>query len=109
MNKLYLISIIVLLISCQKEQAPKTNIPDWFLPQIETLENSVPCFDCTITQISYNNKIYYDLYCGHWSCIYCNVYDSTGKLMEWSQEEFNNFVANKKNEMVIWKCGDKIN
>ncbi len=108
MNKLYLISILVLLFSCQKEETPIQNVPDWFLPQIEELEKS-GCFGCSITQITYDKNIYYHSYCSISSCVYCNLYDSTGKLVEWDQEEFNNFLKNKKNEMVIWKCGDKIN
>jgi hypothetical protein len=39
--------------------------------------------------------------------MYCKLYDSSGKLVEWSQEEFNNFLAKKKDETVIWQCGDK--
>lgn len=110
MNKLYLISILfVLIVSCQKEETLSPIIPDWFLPQIEELEKSGDCFDCTITQITYENKKYYHLYCGYWSCIYCKLYDSNGNLVKWETEESNNFFKNKKNETVIWKCGDKIN
>lgn len=109
MNKLYLISILVLFLSCQKEETLIPNVPNWFLPQIEELEKSGECFDCTITQITYNNKTYYNLYCGLMSCVYCYLYDSTGKHKEWDTEEFNNFLKNKKDEIVIWKCGDKIN
>jgi len=109
MNKLYLISVVFLfLVSCQKEETPYQNVPDWLLPQIEELEKSEHCYDCTITQITYNREIYYHLYCGIWSCMYCKLYDKNGKLVNWEQEEFNKFIENKKNETVIWKCGDKI-
>ena len=108
MNKLYLITFIFLfLISCQKEETLNPDIPDWFLPQIEELEKSGQCYGCTITQITFNSKMYYHLYCGYWSCMYCNIYDNNGKLVEWVAEEFNNFLQNKNNEIVIWKCGDK--
>jgi hypothetical protein len=107
MNKQYLILVVLLLlISCQKEENPKPDVPDWFLPQIEQLESSGQFYGCSITQIMYDNKIYYHLYCGYWSCMYCKLYDNKGKLVEWQQEEFNNFLENKKNETVIWKCGD---
>jgi hypothetical protein len=110
MNKLYLISILFsVLVSCQKEETPISDVPDWFLPQIEELEKSGHCFDCTISEITYENKKYYHLYCGYWSCIYCKLYDSNGSLANWDTEEFNNFLKDKKDEMVIWKCGDKIN
>ena len=109
MNKLYLIPILFLiLVSCQKEETPSPNVPDWFIPQIEQLEKSGECYGCTITKITYNGKSYYHLYCSYWSCMYCNLYDNNGKLAEWDQEGFNNFVDNKKDEIVIWKCGDNI-
>lgn len=40
--------------------------------------------------------------------ICCNLYDSEGTLMEWNLEEFNKFVNNKKHEIIIWECGDKV-
>lgn len=108
MNKLYLISVVFLfLVSCHKEDTPNPDVPDWFLPQIEELEKSGQCFSCTIIQITYDSKIYYHLYCGYWSCMYCKLYDSKGKLVDWGLEEFNNFHKKKNNETVIWKCRDK--
>lgn len=82
MNKLHLISILFLiLISCHKEETPTPDVPDWFLPQIGELEKSGECFDCAITQITYDHNIYYHLYCGLWSCMYCKLYDSKGELV----------------------------
>ena len=111
MNKIVLISILLILfISCKKEETPETEIPEWFLPQIEELENSNQCFGCTITRLSYNNSTYYDLYCSYWSTLYRHLYDSEGNHIEWDNiEDYNHFMANKMDEKVIWKCGDKIN
>jgi len=110
MNKLYFIPILfIVLVTCQKEEIANPDVPDWFLPQIEELEKSGQCYGCEITQISYDNKTYYHLYCGYWSCMYCKLYDSKGKLVEWEVGEFNKFLENKQDEKVIWKCGDKLN
>ena len=98
--------ILLFLISCQKEETPISEVPDWFLPQIEKLEKSGECYGCTITKISYNNKIYYYLYCGYWSCIYCNLFDENGKLVEWETYDFSDFIENKIVGEIIWKCGD---
>ena len=98
--------IFLFLISCQKEDTPILDIPDWFLPQIGKLEKSGECAGCTITQITFNSNIYYHLYCSYSSCMYCNLFDENGKLVEWDTDEFNNFLANKYNEKIIWKCGD---
>jgi hypothetical protein len=94
------------LFSCEKEEVSETNVPDWFQPTIEELENSGECFGCTITKIPYNGEIYYHLYCGYWSCMYCNLYDSRGNLVDWDQEKFDHFLENKSEGEVIWKCGD---
>lgn len=106
--KHYIFSFLICLLigSCQKEETPAPNVPDWFQPQIKELESSGECYDCTITQITYFNKFYYHLYCGYWSCMYCKLYDNEGNLVEWENEDFNNFLENKNSEKVIWECGD---
>ena len=103
---IFLFLICILFVSCQKEETPKPDVPDWFIPQIEELESSGECYSCTITQITFNNKLYYELYCGYWSCMYCHLYDGEGELVDWEIEEFNNFLENKNSEKVIWNCGD---
>ena len=107
MNKSVLLIIFILLIvSCDKEESPSPEVPDFLRPQIEELENSGECYGCTITKISYNNSFYYHLYCGYWSCMYCNLYDNKGDQVQWAQEEFSDFLEHKTDEEVIWKCGD---
>lgn len=108
MNKLFLISTFLLLfISCKKEESQVAEVPEWFLPQIAELENSNQCFGCTITMITYNSATYYDLYCSYWSSLYQHLYDSEGNQIEWDNiEDFNDFIAHKRDEKIIWKCGD---
>ena len=111
MNKVYLITLLLFLfISCEKEETPVAEVPEWFRPQIEEMENSNQCFGCTITKLTYKDSTYYDLYCSYWSTRYRHLYDSEGNHIEWDNiEDFNDFYANKKDETIIWKCGDKIN
>ena len=105
MNKIYFFAFIaVFLLSCQKEDSSGNEIPDWFKSQIEQLEKSGTCFDCSITKIVYKQEIYYHLYCRIWSCMYCNLYNSNGNLVKWDQEKFSDFIKNKREEAVIWKC-----
>ena len=108
MNKIInFLAVILFLISCQKEEVVVSQVPDWFVPIIQNLENSGQCFDCSITRITYNNKTYYHLYCGLWSCMYCNLFDSQGNLVEWKEGEFDDFLKNKKDDTVIWQCNAK--
>ena len=108
MSRLFFIILVLVLFqfSCNKEETPPLEVPDFLHPQIEELENSGECYGCTITKISFNNSFYYHLYCGYWSCMYCNLYDNNGNLVQWEQEEFSDFLENKTVEQVIWKCGD---
>ena len=93
-----------LFFSCNKEEATETTIPEWFWPAIEELEKSGDCYGCSITQITYEKCTYYNLYCGFWSCMYCNLFDSEGNHINWETEEFNKFLSEKKDERIIWEC-----
>lgn len=105
-NHLLIILLLLFLVSCQKEELNE-EIPEWLKPRIEELQNSGECFGCTLAKISFNNSIYYNLYCGYWSCMYFNFYDNNGNLVEWNVVDFNNFLENNKNETIIWSCSDK--
>jgi len=106
MKKQILCLLLVFVFTfCAKEDIPP-EVPDWLLPTVEELENSGECYGCSITKISYNGEMYYHVYCGYWSCMYCNLYNSQGNLVDWDQEKFNHFLENKSEGDVIWKCGD---
>ena len=111
MKNLYLISILfIFLSSCEKQDKEdnfNSDIPEWIIPQIEELENSEHCFDCSLIRITFNNKFYYHVRCGFWSCMYCNIYDSSGKLVEWTDDSFNIFLLEKKDEVVLWTCPNR--
>lgn len=107
MNKLYLVSLLLFLfISCNEDETPQKEIPEWIQPIIENLDNSGECYGCSLAEINYNNKTYYHLYCSYWSCMYCNLYDSNGNTVEWETEDFSSFLTNKSDDVVIWRCGD---
>ena len=108
MKNLYLISFLfIFLVSCEKEETISSDIPEWLQPRIEELENLEHCFDCSLTRITFNNEFYYHIYCGLWSCVYCEMYDKNGKLVNWSADNFNNFLSEKKDEVVLWSCSNR--
>ena len=105
MKKIFLIAVTFLLsLSCQKDEISEPVIPEWLKPKIENFEKPGQCYGCSVTRIEYNNQWYYHLYCGIWSCMYCQLYNSEGNLVSWDQEQFNDFFRMKKNETVIWQC-----
>ncbi|MBT3385468.1 MAG: hypothetical protein HN778_19120 [Prolixibacteraceae bacterium] len=105
MKNLYpILFLFIFLVSCEKEENTISEIPEWLQSQIEELENSEYCFDCSLTKITFNNEFYYHIYCGFWSCMYCKLYDPNGELIDWSSDNFNNFLSEKKDEVVLWTC-----
>lgn len=105
MKNLYLISFLfIFIVSCEKEETVNSDIPEWLEPRIEELENSDLCEICSISKSIFQNKPYYHVFCGHWSCINCEVYDSTGKLVDWSEIDIVSFAESQKESIIIWSC-----
>ena len=106
MKNLYIISFLfIFLASCEKEDTLNSEIPEWIKPRIVELENFEHCFGCSLTRITYKNEYYYHIYCGLWSCSHCEMYSDNGKLVrEIEGFDFEDFFANKKDEVVLWSC-----
>jgi hypothetical protein len=98
--------VTLLILSCNKEETPVAENPDWLEIQIQELEtNEQHCWDCEITRYTYNNEYYYNIYCGYWSCIFCKLYNSNGQLTSEIEEfDFEEFHSSYDNETVIWSC-----
>lgn len=105
-NLLLLPLLLFFLVSCQKDEL-NTEIPEWLQPRIEELDKSSNCFDCELTRYTFNDEFYYHIYCGYWSCLYCELYNKNGNLVEWGVTDFNDFMSEKKDELVIWSCSEK--
>ncbi len=104
MRHFYFISFLfIFLVSCEKEETPNSEIPEWLEPRIEELENSKLCWGCSITRYTYHNEFYYNIYCGYMSCFFCELYDDNGELV-CEDFDFEDFIANKKDEVIIWGC-----
>ncbi len=102
---LFVLAIALFLLSCQKENTVIAEIPEWLEPRIVELENSDACFACSITRYTYHEEFYYSVYCGHWSCVMCEVYDSNGnRIVDEEQLDYEDFFENRKDETVIWNC-----
>ena len=107
MKNLYLISFLfIFLASCEKEETPKPEIPEWLEPRIEEIESMNLCATCSISRTNYQNQLYYHVYCGIWSCSHCEVYNSSGNLVDWSKINFEDFAESEKNAITIWSCSN---
>jgi hypothetical protein len=97
----FLISLFV--ISCEKDEKLPPN-PDWLNTMISRLENSsLP--GITINAYKWNKVYYYHVLNPISSCMFCEVYDYSGDLIRWSNEEIADFVKNGKLIKAVWEKG----
>ena len=101
----------LLLVACDKDDDPSSQeLPQWLQEEINGLVSSSSkinlCDVCNVDFIEFNGKRYYDLYCGHWSCRYCHLYDEDGILVEWSQEDWGDFIETHKVIRTVPMCRD---
>lgn len=94
-------------ISCHKEAETNVSkeIPAWLQLKIkELLPEQALCEISAVTFIEYNGKLYYHLYCGIWSCMYCQFFDEQGNRPVWSSEVWQDFEAKKREILVVPAC-----
>ena len=94
-------------ISCDKkdEITDADQFPAWLQTKIDELTSKQNiCKITDVTIIEYNGKTYYHIYCGLWSCMYCQLFDEKGNQPNWNTSEWNDFFANKKEVKVLPAC-----
>ncbi|MBN2805305.1 MAG: hypothetical protein JXR22_01485 [Prolixibacteraceae bacterium] len=80
--------------SCQKDQ--ETARPDWLNAKIDELISDDQCSISTVTVYDFEGEEYYNIYCGVWSCMFCQLYDAEGKAVNWDSEAFQKFHETSK-------------
>jgi hypothetical protein len=112
MNRLFIIACVIFLVgilSCEKkdETTSPDQFPEWLQAKITELTSKQDiCSITDVTVIEYNGKIYYHIYCGLWSCMYCHLFDEWGNRPEWETDEFNNFLNFQKVLKTLPACPD---
>jgi hypothetical protein len=106
---LFLTCIIILIgiLSCNKKEkiADTVEFPGWLHLKItELITDQHLCEITTVTFIEYNGNKYYHIYCGIWSCMYCQLFDEQGNRPDWGSKEWEDFMANKKQIWTVPAC-----
>ena len=110
MKRLILFAGILVLLSlsaCKKDKEATVNdqFPEWLQLKIdELIPDQNLCKITTITTIEFNGKKYYHIYCGIWSCMYCQLFDENGNRPVWEENVWNDFFANQKVIKEIPAC-----
>jgi len=109
MNRFTTILLIVFLLginSCKKEEnSAPDQFPEWLQSKItELVPDQNLCEITNVTIIEYNGKKYYHVYCGIWSCMYCQLFDELGNHPIWETNEFSDFLKNLKVIKTVPAC-----
>jgi hypothetical protein len=105
---LVFIAAFLALFSCHKKEeiTVSKEFPGWLRIKIAGLIPDEPlCKISEVTTIQYKGKIYYHVYCGLWSCMYCQLFDEQGNRPDWKDEDWQDFFANKKELRTDPACG----
>jgi predicted nucleic-acid-binding Zn-ribbon protein len=109
MNRFSIILLVVFLLgidSCKKEEnSAPDQFPEWLQSKITELTSEFDlCKYTDVTIIEFQGKKYYHVYCGVWSCMYCQLFDEDGVRPNWDTNGWNDFFANKKEIKVVPAC-----
>ena len=102
----FLLVFALFLFSCDKEETPDPEIPEWLEPRIEELKNGEACASCSVKRYTIKGEYYYTVSCGIWSCNFpCELYNKQGHRIQ-NEDDFDriDFRNNKTDETLIWKC-----
>lgn len=101
-----LIVLLIGLSSCKKDNnSANDQFPEWLQAKItELVPDQNLCEITDVTIIEYNGKKYFHVYCGIWSCMYCQLFDEQGNRPNWETSEWNDFFANKKEIKTVPAC-----
>ena len=87
--KRFLLFIIILaslwiVPSCDNEETTNQDqFPEWLEKKIvELVPDQKYCEITDVTIIKYNGEMYYHVYCGFWSCVYCQLFDDQGNRLQ---------------------------
>ncbi|MBN2664120.1 MAG: hypothetical protein JXR68_10765 [Bacteroidales bacterium] len=94
--------IISSLWSCEKI-SQKNSLPDWLETLTDSLEVNDYYWGSKIYQYKLEKEYYYDLQIPISSCMYCNIYTEQGNLVNWTNKDIEDYLENRKNELIVWK------
>lgn len=98
--------MLLSLHACNKEEITNSDqFPEWLQTKIaELIPDQRSCSITNVTIIEYKGKKYFHVYCGIWSCVYCQLFDEEGNRPAWETAEWNDFHANQKVIKSIPAC-----
>jgi hypothetical protein len=95
------------ILACDKNEeiTNPDQYPQWLKTKIKELTSeSNLCENTDVTIIEFKGDRYYNVYCGLWSCIFCQLFDEKGNHPDWNSDQWEDFHAKKKDIKVLPAC-----
>lgn len=103
--------LLVSFTGCQNDTALapgqfEKDIPVWLQVKINSISTNQFYYSSEVYRYEWKGKNVYHIMVPLSSCAFCELYSENGTTLTLSAEEFSDFVAHKKNVILIWKWED---
>ncbi len=99
----------LLVVGCEEREAQKIDKPAWLVEKIQEMFPDGDCEGCRVQRWTYNEGLFFQIYCSHWSCSNCEVYYFNGEKVIWGDDiDPADFEASKHRPVIVWECGDDV-
>ena len=110
MLKIIFLSTFLFLafISCNKGDITQPynygrDTPEWLKEKIDSMSVNQLYYGSKVYRYTWDRKYVYHIMIPISSCMYCEVYDYYGNKIEFTENEFSDFLNNKTGETFIWE------
>ncbi len=106
---LMLAALSLSLAACGAEDATapfdyERDTPAWLKVKIDSISESPGSFGTTVYRYEWRGEFVYHIEIPVSSCAYCELYDRDGTRLRFPDSAtFEDFLATKRNQIVIWK------
>jgi hypothetical protein len=101
----------MLVFSCHKETSvePSNNIPSWLKAKIDSMTTNQEYYGTEVYRYKWHNEYVYYIMIPISSCAYCDVYSQSGTKIQFENDtQFQDFINNKTDQVLIWKWPNKL-
>jgi len=96
---LLIVFALTIASSCEKEDVDG---PKWLEQKIADLSSNESHVGSTVYSHVWKSDVYYHIEIPISSCAYCEVYDKKGNKLDWAVSDFEGYIAERKDEKVVW-------
>jgi hypothetical protein len=111
MRRVIFISSLLFLpfIGCSRDNTVEPfdydrDTPVWLKAKIDSISENPAYFGARVFRYEWRQEVLYHIEVPISSCAYCELYDENGTKKQFTDDEdFQDFLANKENEILIWE------